>query len=110
MSSQPHTLSLSLPFQSRQRGGQQSEALPRKEEERFKTTQSVPGPHHPQVCVVAQPEGVSLAQPQGHLRHQGKDFIANVCVCDSVCLAMCNVPECLADVLEKYWSNVIVHG
>lgn len=40
-----------LLLQSGKRGSQQSEAFPWEEEEGFETTQSLPGPHHPQVCV-----------------------------------------------------------
>lgn len=67
-------LSVNIPtclmlLQSGECSGEQPEAFPREEEERFETTQSLPGPHHSQVCVFTQPQRVSLAFPQGHLCH-----------------------------------------
>lgn len=60
-------------FQPCECSREQPEAFPREEEERFEATQPLFRPHHSQVCVVTQPQRITLAFPKRHLRHKGRD-------------------------------------
>lgn len=72
MGSEDNALFVLFVFQSCECSGEQSEALPREEEERSETAQSLPGSHHSQVRVYAQPQRFPLTSPKRHLCDKGK--------------------------------------